>query len=82
MTVSKHPSHKEKVKTQEEEATRGVALGFEDQCLGIWANGVTFSPTLKNTHLGLDPIYKTKSSFAEKDQIMRKRGNIEGSARV
>ena len=80
--MSKHPSHKERVKTQEEEATRGVALGFEDQCLGIWANGVTFSPTLKKTHLGLNLIYKPKSSFAGKDKILRKEGNMEGSTRV
>ena len=80
--MSKHPSHKERVKTQEEGATRGVALGFEDQCLGIWANRVTFFPTLKKTHLGLDPIYKPKSSFVGKDQIMRKGGNMEGSARL
>ena len=80
--MSKHPSHKEKVKSQEKKAKGGVALGFEDQCLGIWANGVTFSPTLKKTHLGLDSIYKPKNSFAKKDQIMRKGGNMEGSAKV
>ena len=80
--MSKHPSHKEKVNTQEEKATGGVALGFEDQCLGIWAKGVTLSPTLKKTHLGLDSIYKPKSAFVEKDQIPRKEGNMEGSARV
>ena len=80
--MSKRSSHKEKVKTQEEEAKGGVVLGFEDQCLGIWANGVTFSPTLKNTHLGLDLIYKPKSGFAEKDQITRKEGNMKCSARV
>ena len=80
--MSKHLSHKERVKTQEEKATGWVALGFEDHCLGIWANGVTFSPTLKKTNLGLDPIDKPKSSFARKDHIMRKGGNMEGSARV
>ena len=64
MTMSKHLSHKERVKMQEEAATRGVTLGFEDQCLGIWANGVTFSPTLRKTHLGFDLIYKTQKWFS------------------
>ena len=36
MTVSKHPSNKEKVKSQEKEAKRRVALGFGDQYLRIW----------------------------------------------
>ena len=65
--MSNHPSHKEKAKTQEKEAKGRVALGFDDRCLGIWANGVTFSSMLKKTHLGLDPIYKPKSSFVEND---------------
>ena len=65
--MSKHLSHKEKVKSQEKKAKGGVALGFEDQCLGIWVNGVTLSPTLEKTHLGLDLIYKPKSGFAGKD---------------
>ena len=65
--MSKHPSHKEIVKTQEEKATGGVALSFEDQFLGICSNGVTFFPTLKKTHLGLDLIYRPKSGFVRKD---------------
>ena len=80
--MSKHLSHKERVKSQEKKEKGGVALGFEDQFLGIWANGVTFSPTLKKTRLGLDPIYKTQKLFARKDQIARKEGNMKGSARV
>ena len=63
--MSKHPSHKEKVKSQENKAKRRVALGFGDQCHGIWANGVTFGSTLWKTHLGYDPIYKTQKWFAE-----------------
>ena len=82
MTVSKHPSHKEKFKSQEKKEKGGIALGFEDQWLRIWTNGVTFSPTLKKAHLGLDPIYKTQKWFAEKDQIAREEGNLKDSARV
>ena len=55
---------------------------MENQYLGIWANGVTFSPTLKKTHLGLDLIYKTQKWFAGKDQIAREEGNLKDSARV
>ena len=50
--------------------------------LEIWANGVTFSPALRKTHLGLDPMYKTQKQFARKNQIARKEGNMKGSARV
>ena len=50
--------------------------------MGSGPNGVTFRPTLKKTHLGLDPIYKPKSGFAGKDQITRKEGSMEGSIRV
>ena len=64
--MSKHPRHREKVKSQEKKAKGGVALGFEDQCLGIWANGVTFSLALRKTHLGFDLIYKTQKMVCPK----------------
>ena len=64
--MSKHPSQKEKVKMQEKEAKGRVVLGSEDQCLGIWANGVTFSSALRKTHLRFDPIYKTQKLFAKR----------------
>ena len=57
--MSKHSSHKEKVKTQEKEAKGEVALGFREQFLGIWAKWSHFRKKLK-THLGFDPIYKNQ----------------------
>ena len=58
--MSKHLNHKEEAKTQEKEAKGEAALGFGSQCIEIWANGVTFSSTLRKTHLGFDMIYKTQ----------------------
>ena len=51
MTMSKHPSHKKKVKTQVKEAKRRVALGFGDQCLGIWAQWSHFQPNVEEDPL-------------------------------
>ena len=63
MTVSKHSSQQEKVKTQGKKEKGGVALGLKISALGSEPNGVTFCPTLKKTHLGLDSIHKPKKWF-------------------
>ena len=70
MTVSKHSSHKEKIKSQEKEATLRIALGFGEHCLGIWAKWSHFSKTFLKTHLGFDPIYKTQKWFSKRSSSL------------
>ena len=43
-----------------------AALGFREQCLGIWAQWSHLSKTSRKTHLGFDPIYKTQKWFAKR----------------
>ena len=59
VAVSKYPSLRDKVKTQEKLANWRVALGLREQCLGIWAQWSHLSKMSRKTHLGFDPIYKT-----------------------
>ena len=82
MTMSKYPSHQEKVRSREKEAKEGVALGLEISACQIEENGVTLYPALEETHLGNSSVYKPKKVFGPKSQITGKTNSRMASARV
>ena len=70
MTMSKYPSHQEKVRSREKEAKEGVALGLEISASQIQGNGVTICSELEETHMGDAPIYRPRKVLGRKSQFM------------
>ena len=66
MIVSKYPSLRGKIKSQEKMTNWGAALGFREQFLGIWTQWSHLSKNFRRIHLGFDPIYKTQKWFAKR----------------
>ena len=74
MTMSKHPSHQEKVQNTRERGKRGGSARVGDQCLSDLGQWSHFLPSVEGDPLGYRPDLQTqKVVLPEKIKFREKR---------